>query len=363
MTLPRILVLHNEPTLPVDHPDADSEHDIVDTAMHIEKILQIAKLPVARFSFVDRPEDLLAALRVHKPDVVFNLYEGTATWGNSEAYTTGLLEMLRVPFTGSATQPLILARSKALTKQLLLGAGLPTARFHVVTDAVPANELGWPVIVKPGREDASVGIDQNSVVKNQQELEARVAYLQNAYGPEVLFEQFLVGREFHVAVWERDGVARALPFSEIFFHETDGPDALWPIVSFDAKWKENSRDYKATPVINPAVVDPELFENVSSIAVKAFHQLGCRDYARIDFRVVDGKPYVLEVNPNPCISPLAGVAEALASAGTAFPEFVLSLVRSALRRGSQPALAEFPEPAEPIVVPTEPLIPQPASGA
>jgi D-alanine-D-alanine ligase len=180
------------------------------------------------------------------------------------------------------------------------------------------------------------------VVISQEQLAARVDYLRRAYGPEVHFEQFIRGREFHVAVLDRGGSVHALPFSEIFFHETDGPDPLWPIVSFDAKWKENSRDFKATPVKNPADVELGLQRRVAEIAVKAFHLLGCRDYGRIDMRVRDdGEPFILEVNPNPCISPLAGVAEALTSAKIPFADFVISLLRSALRRGTQPELADF----------------------
>ncbi len=343
MRLPNVMVLHNAPTLSPEHPDADSEHDIVETAECMVKIIEDAGLPVRSFSFSDDPLALIQRLSQEPCDVVFNLYEGTATWGNAEAYVTGILEMLRVPFTGSPLQPIMLARSKSLTKQLLIGSGIPTARFIALEgDApVPENTLGWPVIVKPGREDASVGIDQGSVVTTQAQLEERVAYVRRSYGPSVLFEQFLIGREFHVAVWEQDGVARVLPFSEIFFHEVEGPDALWPIVSFDAKWREDSRDYRATPVVNPAIVENDLARRVSDMAVAAFQMLGCRDYARIDFRIVGETPYVLEVNPNPCISPLAGVAEALASAQIPFAEFVLSLLRFALRRGPHPELADF----------------------
>lgn len=344
MSSPRVLVLFNEPTLPADHPDADAEHDIVDTAECITKIFQQSGLDAMKFGFVDDPRALMRGLDKHLPDVVFNLYEGTARWGNTEAYVAGLLEMLQVPFTGSTSQPMILARSKTLTKQLLQAAGLPTARFRTVNAgvSVPENDLGWPVIVKPAREDASIGIDQESVVTSQEKLQARIEFLWRTYGPEVLVEQFIIGREFHVSLLERDSQVHALPFSEIFFHETDGPDKLWPIVSFNAKWKEQSRDYKATPVVNPAVVDPALFEKVSNVAIEAFRLLGCRDYARVDIRVSDGCPYILEVNPNPCISPLAGVAEALTSAGIGFPEFVISLIRQALRRGLRPDLAQFP---------------------
>ncbi len=348
MPTPRVLVLYNEPTLPADHPDADSEHDVLYTADTVARILQAAGLHVARLGATDDPAALLAGLRDAAPDVVFNLYEGTAKWGNTEGYVSGLLELLRLPFTGSPTLPLTLCRSKPLTKQLLAGAGLPTAPFLVVGDGpVPANTLGWPVIVKPGTEDASVGIDQNSVVTSQKQLVARVNYLRANYGPSVLIEQFVVGREFNVAVMEQDGVPATLPFSEILFEPpADHPD-LWPIVSFDAKWRPGTVDFTATPAKNPAEnVSPELHAAVADLALKAFRLVGCRDYARVDFRVDEqGRPFVLEVNPNPCISPLAGLAAGLETARVPYPEFIVSLVRAALERGGKAATWDADTPA------------------
>jgi D-alanine-D-alanine ligase len=342
MQLPRVLVLFNEPTLPHNHPDAESEHDILYTADAVARCLTEAGLPVARLGLVDDADALIAGLRREKPDVVFNLFEGTARWGNAEAFVAGILELLRVPFTGSPTQPLLLARSKPLTKHLLAGAGLPTAGFFSV-DALPVPKcpLRWPVIVKPGKEDASIGIDQASVVTSQRQLDERVRHVLDKYGPPVLIEQFVRGREFNVAVWDRDGTPRTLPFSEILFLEQDAADPLWPIVSFDAKWNPHTRDFKATPAKNPADVAPELEAAVADLAVKAFSLAGCRDYARVDFRVAeDGRPFILEINPNPCISPLAGLAAALESARVPYQEFVLALVRSALRRGPRPELAD-----------------------
>jgi D-alanine-D-alanine ligase len=342
MSQPRVLILFNEPTLPADHPDAESEHDILYTADCVAGVLAESGVSVARLGVTDDPAAVLAGIKAAAPDAVFNLYEGTAKWGNTEAFVGGMLELLRVPFTGSPTQPLLLARSKPLTKQLLAGAGLPTAGFLVV-DAlpVPPCPLPWPVIVKPGKEDASVGIDQNSVVTSQEQLAARVGYIIGRYGPPVLVERFVRGREFNVAVWDRGDGPRTLPFSEILFLEQEGDAPLWPIVSFDAKWHPHTRDFKATPAKNPAEVTPELEAAVSALAVRAFEQVGCRDYARIDFRVDEsGRPYILEVNPNPCISPLAGLAAALETADIPYAEFVRSLVRSALRRGPRPELAD-----------------------
>jgi D-alanine-D-alanine ligase len=344
MKRPRILVLHNEPTLPADHPDADAEYDILDTADAVVRHLQEAGLAAGRFGFVDDARALIQGVSAFEPDAIFNLYEGTAAWGNSEAYAAGVLDLLRVPYTGSPPAVLLLARSKPLTKHLLAGAGLSTAPFVVLdgTAAVPSNPLTWPVIVKPAHEDASVGIDQSSVVTTQEALIDRVAYLRRHYGPGVLIEQFIRGREFHVPVWDRGDGPRVLPFTEIFFLGQNDPDPIWPIVSFDAKWKPDSRDYKSTPAKNPADVDDELFRRVADLAVRAFELTGCRDYARIDFRVDEqGTPYILEVNPNPCISPLAGIAEALTSSKISFGEFVIDLVKSALRRGPTSSLAEF----------------------
>jgi D-alanine-D-alanine ligase len=332
------LVLYNEPTLPADHPDADSEHDILYTADTVVRILQQAGLTVARLGVTDDPQALLTGLTAAAPDVVFNLYEGMAKWGNTEAFVSGILELLRLPFTGSPTQPLMLCRSKPLTKKLLAGAGVPTASFFVVEDGpVPECPLPWPVIVKPGTEDASVGIDQASVVTSQRQLVERVEYIRATYGPSVLVERFVRGREFNVAVVERDGELTTLPFSEILFVPPTDKPGLWPIVSFDAKWRPGTTDFVATPATNPAEnVSPQLHAAVAGLAKKAFQLVGCRDYARVDFRVDEsGQPFVLEVNPNPCISPLAGLAAALETAKVPYNDFIVGLVKAALARGGR----------------------------
>ena len=339
---PRVLVLFNEPTLPPDHPDADSEYDILYTADAVARILQQAGIGVERLGLRDDPAALLQGLKASNPDAVFNLYEGLAQWGNTEAYVAGLLELLRVPFTGSPTQPLLMCRSKPLTKQLLAGAGLPTAPFFVVEDGpVPRCRIKWPVIVKPGREDASVGIDQASVVTGQKQLEDRVEYIRATYGPSVLVERFVRGREFNVALVERGGELTTLPYSEILFvPPADRPD-LWPIVSFDAKWRPGTLEFTATPAKNPADVTPELHDRIATLSKKAFELVGCRDYARVDFRLdEEGEPFILEVNPNPCISPLAGLAAGLESARIPYAAFILGLVQQALRRGPSPSLAD-----------------------
>jgi D-alanine-D-alanine ligase len=332
----RVLVLYNEPVLPDDHPDAVSEREVLETVEAVHEHLAGAGYTVSRLAVGRDPAALLMGLREQRPDVVFNLFEGLADVGHTEAHVAGLLDWLGVPFTGCPHSALCLARDKHVAKYLLQGAGLPTPGFVVVEGLpVPDCPLEWPVIVKPANQDASVGLDQGSVVCDQLRLNERVASLLSAYGPPVLVEQYVPGRELNVGLIEAPDL-RVLPVSEIVFQD-EGPD-YWPIVTYDAKWKPGSRDFKATPTRYPAVVTPQLREQLEALARRAFQALGCRDYARVDFRVrPDGQPYVLEVNPNPDFSPTAGLASGLAAAGLTHAQVTVHLVERALSRGRQVA--------------------------
>jgi D-alanine-D-alanine ligase len=341
----RVLVLYNEPVLPPGDPDFESEQQVVEAVRDVSDILTGAGYVVNQLGLGTNPQPLLDGLTDLRPDVVFNLFEGLPDQGITEAFVAGLLEWSGVPFTGSPFATLTLARSKHLCKYLFRGAGLPTPDFMVVEE-MPVSEcrLPWPVIVKPAQEDASVGLDQGSVVVDQSALNDRVAHLLKNYGSPVLVEEFIDGRELNVSMIEAPKL-RLLPVSEVLFTR-DGP-GFWPIVTYDAKWRPGSRDYEATPPQYPAQVEPNLAKMLNEIARQAFRLLGCRDYARCDFRVhPSGQPYLLEVNPNPDFSDLAGLAGSLKSAGLTHAEFTCNLVKSALMRGgaSQGRLFNAPVP-------------------
>lgn len=331
MNEPRVLILFNEPTLPPDHPDAESERDVLNTVAAVRGNLASAGLSVAELGISNEPAALLAGLHEHRPDVVFNLFEGTADRGEIEAYVVGLLEWLNVPFTGCPSQAASLAQNKPLTKCLLRGAGLPTAECVVVESLpLPACDLSWPIMVKPGGKDASVGVDQGSVVTDSGQLEARVRLLLERYGPPVLLEEFIRGRELNVGVIDVPTL-RALPASEILFL-LDEPGA-WPIVTYDAKWSTGSPEDRGTVPRCPADLTPELAGRLEALACQAFRLLGCRQYARVDFRVdAGGQPFILEVNPNPDLNPGAGFTRGLAATGITHAQFTLDLVSDAFRR-------------------------------
>ncbi len=326
-----VLVLYNAPTLPPEDPDALAERGAIDTARQVAEALRAAGYRVRQLGITDDPASVLVAFREEKPEVVFNLFEGIARDGHTEAYAIGLLEWLGVPYTGCPFLATVIAHDKPRAKQLLGVAGLPTPAYMAVDRLpVPACTLRWPVIVKPGREDASVGLDQGSVVQNAKDLAARVELLMTRYGPPVLVEEYVDGREISVSLIERPDL-QVLPLAEIMFRPGPG---MWPIVTYEAKWSTGSREDLATLPRCPADVEAGLAERLRSMAREAFALFECRDYARVDFRINrQGEPLILEVNPNPDFHPSAGLANALRAGGVSYGQFAVDLVRQAIARG------------------------------
>jgi D-alanine-D-alanine ligase len=341
MTSPSVLLLYNQPELPPDHPDYDSEFTVLEVVDTMSEILQDAGYRIRRLGLEQDPTVLWTDIKRRRPDVVFNLYEGQLDNTETESYVAGLLQWSGVPFTGSLMPTLSLARDKQRTKLLLRGAGVPTAPFFAVESLpVPQCELQWPVIAKPACQDASVGLAQESVCTDQQQLEARVRYLLETYGP-VLVEEYIPGREFNIALVELPELQH-LPPAEIVFPE--GQPGVWPILTYNGKWKPGHPEYDTTPPKFPADVTPAVARKLGRLAMSAYRLLGCRDYARVDMRMTPaGKAYILEVNPNPEISPTAGFAGCLGSKPMRHCDFVLRLVDHALNR-KEPARPTFAPP-------------------
>jgi D-alanine-D-alanine ligase len=339
MSSPCVLILYNQPLLPEGHPDFDSEHTIVGIADSMTDILQDAGFRIRRLGLEQDPTALWTELKRRKPDVVFNLFEGNLADTETESYVAGLLQWAGIPFTGSPIPALVLARDKTRAKLLLRGAGLPTAPFLAVEQLpVPHCDLEWPVIAKPARQDASVGLAQDSVCTDQEQLDRRVRYLLETYGP-VLVEEYISGREFNVALLELPDLQYLPPAEIIFPAEKPGQ---WAILTYDGKWKPGSTEYDTTPPKFPADISQATARKLGAIAMAAYRQMGCRDYARVDLRMkANGRPYILEVNPNPEISPTAGFAGCLGAARIQHRDFIVRLVEQALARKdtSQPTFA------------------------
>jgi D-alanine-D-alanine ligase len=331
---PRVLVLYNQPVLPCDHPDFLSEIDVVETVGEVEKVLVPDVYMIKRFGYARDPRLLLDTLAQWKPDAVFNLFEGEADRSETEIYNAALLEWVGFPFTGAGSLGQSVGRDKIRTKLLLRGAGVPTPAF-VVVDRPPADPWPhpWPAIVKPAFTDASVGIDQGSVVKNQPELDARVAHVFGRFGGPILVEQFIPGRELHMHLFDdpADGRLVVMPAAEVVFEYPPG-DSHWSVYSYEAKWNESSVEFKSSRLVGGMTLPSPLRERVEEICLATYRLVGLRDYGRVDLRVTpDGEPYVLEVNPNPHLNSLE-LVECLKAMGLDFGGFVRGLVANALRR-------------------------------
>lgn len=337
---PRILVLHNQPVLPADHPEAGSEHDIHYTVAGTAKVLAAAGFDVRKLGIAYDPRPLLDELRDHPPDAVFNLFEGLATQTSTEVSVAALLEWLNVPFTGCPSASMALGRDKIRTKHLLAAAGIPTPEYAVVEAVpVPAWAGGWPAIVKPGCQDASVGIDQSSVVTAPEQLDERVRHVLRNYGPPVIVERYIPGREFHVnmiedgATADQPGPLTVLPLAEIVFRHAD--PAFWPVYTFAAKWYETSDEFKSSPLVSPVALPAGDTARLAAISARAYRLLGCRDYARVDVRMTPaGEFYVLEVNPNPYLDSLA-LVNGLEAIGRSHEQLLVDLSLAAIARGSK----------------------------
>lgn len=284
---------------------------------------------------------LMEQLMEIKPDAVFNLFEGTYHISKSEVFIPIALDLLDIAYTGSPAKTLELCVQKAKTKEVLLRRSVPTPPFVVfkpndeITTRIP-----FPLIVKPEHEDASTGISNSSIVYSDSALKEQVEMIWHTYNQPALVEEFIDGREFNVAVlgdsdFEHQvghpNAPRVLPISEISFETM--PEGFARIVTYKAKWEEESVEYKETKPICPAPIDMRLELELKQIALRVFHAVGCRDYARVDFRVTkEGKPFVVDVNPNPDISRDAGLARSAKAAGLDYPELICKIASFALAR-------------------------------
>lgn len=327
----RVAILYNAPMLRPEHPDSASEADVAGVARVVAEGLVRHGFDAWPLPAAPPMGKVLGQLANPCPDVVFNLIEGFAGCSGGESHVTGLLELLGLAYTGCPPEAQSLCHSKAKTKALLKGLGVPTAPFVVVRagEPIPRWKGPWPAILKPEAEDASLGIDQLSVAGTAEAIVEGVARLRVSHGRDVLIEAYLPGREFNVGILELPE-PEALPIAEIVY---DVPQGAWPILTYAAKWHEGSVEDLATRPQCPAEVEPGLADRLSSLAVEAFRATGCRDYARVDFRLDgDGSPMILEVNPNPDIGPKAGWARALRASGRDYEETLARLVHQARGR-------------------------------
>ena len=335
-TRPRIVVIYNRDFEGAESdPENKAREDVKEIADHVVRILSTSGYAPVGLGVTKDVIATLTELRALKPAAVFNLCESIFGDSRFESLMPQLLELEGIPYTGSESFALALALRKEKVKEVLLGRGVAVPRGQLVSTELECAglDLRFPVIVKPAREDASVGITSASVVSEQIALEQRVRHIHEHYRQPALVEEYIEGREIYVSLLGQAGrEPQVFPFFEIDF--SDMPPDRPKIVSFEGKWVEDSVEYKGTRPIRCVGLSDQLRDKIAATARAAFETVGLRDYGRIDIRLsADGTPYVIDVNPNCDLSDLAGgFSRAAKAAGLSYKEVILRLTTLALSR-------------------------------
>jgi D-alanine-D-alanine ligase len=279
-----------------------SEYGVLDEVRSVERALKPLEHNTRIVPFALDINNLIDELRTHRPDIIFNLCESVDGDPTQEMNIASLYELMKVPYTGSRAFTLGLALNKPLVKSILNHHGIPTAKHFVANTSsnLHINGHKFPMIVKPSREDASIGICNESIVSNKEELRKRIEFVLDEHKQPALVEEYIEGREINVSVVGNEELI-TFPISEIDFSLL--PEEYPKIISYNSKWMYKTVEFECTKAVCPAqnLTKTEL-RTIQETAKEVYRLLGAADYARVDMRFKDGIPYVLELNPNPDIA-------------------------------------------------------------
>jgi D-alanine-D-alanine ligase len=307
------------------------------------------------------PYNLIEKLQAYKPDLCFNIAESHFGDGR-EAQVPAVLEMLRLPYTGSKVLALALALDKPMTKRVLHYHGLPTPEFQVIEladepvddDLVnPDGELLFPLFVKPSREGTSMGVSPESIVTNIAQLHEQVAKQIARYNQPILCEHYIRGREVTVGLLGnmRPRDARHLNERTLTFDALPETLTFLPTLEVDTSYHGATEGDLYTNRMKvelgddfryycPAPLEPELERQLQVLTAAVFRVIGCKDVARVDFRLDadnNNKPYILEINPLPGLNPgYSDLCLEATAAGWTHDQLIMRIVEVAAARHGIP---------------------------
>lgn len=330
------------PKMPLDQwDDLDSENTV-------NEIVEAIRVSGHECEFLEGDITLFDTIRKYKPDMCFNICEGH--FGDArEAQVPAILEMLQIPYTGSKVLTLALTLDKPMTKRVLAYHDLPTPPFQVFEDPEEpiSPDMQFPLFVKPSREGTGIGVSQKSIVTNSNELKQQVQDILLRYQQPALVERYIEGREVTVGVIGnlKPPAARRLPEDQdspriqaglMFFPPLEVD--LIPFQNSDVVYSNRLKVDLADQLnyICPAPLDEDIVQELNWYTAAVFRVTGALDVARVDFRLDQNdnwKPYILEINPLPGLSP--GVSDLVieaAALGISHTELVNLILATAMRR-------------------------------
>ena len=336
----RVAVLANikdesQPLPPGVPPDAYADFDHVETIEHIRKAIESDGHET---TFLLANENLPFCLREYKPDICFNIAEGLG--GDArEAQVPALLEMMRIPYTGSRVLTNGISLDKTLTKRIWRDRRLPVAPFQEfnIGDEPLRPDLNYPLFVKPAREGTGMGVDLKAIVKNEKELRERVKWVIDSYNQPALVETFLPGREFTLGIMGRPDIKLYSRHPEWYdkdgFHrfsvlELDSTRSVTPNVYSQAAKSKSVGEEGAPGYFCPAEIEPELAKKLQYLAWRAHILLYALDVSRTDIRLdADGNPRLLEINTLPGLTPgYSDLCLQAAAEGITYNDLILEIL-------------------------------------
>ena len=259
-------------------------------------------------------------------DVVFNLCESFNGDDTADFKIAAYLELIGKKYTGSGTHGLMLAQDKAIAKKIFAFHGIHTPTFAKSFRGRLdfSHDLHFPVIVKPAREDGSIGIEFSAVVNSIRELMERMDWLHANFDSPVLIEEYIDGREMYVGILGNDK-PEALPVVELDLSKL--PDGTPRIAAAEVKWGKGTQAYRDTKSAIATDLAEETTAVLQQTALAAYQALELRDYGRVDIRLqADGRVHVIEVNPNPWLSSRAEFAMAARKSGRTYPQLIEEII-------------------------------------
>jgi D-alanine-D-alanine ligase len=313
----------------LESADPKSYDIVVD---QVAAALRKSKHRASIFGVHDDLRKLVTGFSRRKPDLVFNLLESFGEDTGGDVAVAGVLDLLRLRYTGGGPGELYLRQDKGLAKKVFAFEGILYPHFAVFSqdaDFEMAGNLRMPLFVKPLTADASIGIDGESLVRDTASLMKRVLAIHEKVKDSALVEEYIEGRELYVGVL---GNREPVAFPPIEMDFSGMPEGMPHIVGSKAKWKKNSAEYKGTKSVLADLPD-ELRAKLQKAAIDAYRALRVRDYGRVDLRLTEsGEIYVIEVNASCYLEENSEFAVAAQATGIEFPELVKRIVELALER-------------------------------
>ena len=319
-------------TMPVEQAGSDDAFEEYDSPATVELIARALEAEGHAIIMLGGGREFVGNILHEKVDFVFNIAEGRGNYRSREAQVPSILEMLDIPYSGSDPQCLAVCLDKPVTKKLVAVAGVPTPKWCVFSDRQELSQISvgsfpFPAIVKPAYEGSSKGIRLTSVVKDSQQAIEAIESLLEKYRQPAMMEEFITGDEVTVGIIG-NCPPKVLGMMRILPKRRDG------YFVYSLEVKRNYLDlveYECLPRLEPKVL-----HNLEASGLNAFKALGCRDFARLDFRVnPEGVPYFLEINPLPGLGTHSDLVIMAQKLGWTHKELIAGVLSAALERYPQ----------------------------